>query len=135
MDEEIKEDSLIPADPTTKSYSFGVIDGEIYYRETSMVAKPNLSATAKARVKGMVELRDCVHRLIDLQMEDADELTVQKERQTLNSLYDAFSKRHGLINSRENALAFSADSSYYLLCSLEVLDNDGRLERKADSAI
>jgi len=132
LDEEIKEDSLIPADPTIKSYSFGVIDGEVYYRETSMMAKPDLSTAAKARVKGMVELRDCVHRLIDLQMEDADELTVQEERQTLNSLYDAFTKRHGLINSRENALVFSADSSYYLLCSLEVLDNDGRLERKAD---
>ena len=97
-----------------------------------MMAKPNLSATAKGRVMGMVELRDCVHRLINLQMEDADEISVQKERQTLNNLYDAFSKKYGLLNSRENALAFSADSAYYLLCSLEILDNDGRLERKAD---
>ncbi|MDE6934164.1 MAG: DEAD/DEAH box helicase family protein, partial [Oscillospiraceae bacterium] len=115
-----------------EKYSFGVVDGELYYRETSMMAKPNLSATAKGRVMGMVELRDCVHRLIDLQMEDADENSVQKERQTLNSLYDAFSKKYGLINNRENALAFSADNSYFLLCSLEMLDNDGRLERKAD---
>jgi len=74
-------DSLIPADPGIERYSFGIIDGEVYYRETSMMAKPDLSATATARVKGMVELRDCVHRLIDLQMEDADEISVQKERQ------------------------------------------------------
>ena len=132
LDEEIKTDALIPADPNIEKYSFGVVDGELYYRETSMMAKPNLSATARGRVMGMVELRDCVHRLIDLQMEDADENSVQKERQTLNSLYDAFSKKYGLINNRENALAFSADSSYFLLCSLEMLDNDGRLERKAD---
>ena len=132
LDEEIKTDALIPADPNIEKYSFGVVDGELYYRETSMMAKPNLSATAKGRVMGMVELRDCVHRLINLQMEDADEISVQKERQTLNNLYDAFSKKYGLLNSRENALAFSADSAYYLLCSLEILDNDGRLERKAD---
>ncbi len=132
LDEEIKTDALIPADPNIEKYSFGVVDGELYYRETSMMAKPNLSATARGRVMGMVELRDCVHRLIDLQMEDADENSVQKERQTLNSLYDAISKKYGLINNRENALAFSADSSYFLLCSLEMLDNDGRLERKAD---
>ena len=132
LDEEMDTDSLIPADPGIERYSFGIIDGEVYYRETSMMAKPDLSATAKARVKGMVELRDCVHRLINLQMEDADEISVQKERQALNSLYDTFTKKYGLLNSRENALAFSADSSYYLLCSLEVLDNDGRLERKAD---
>ncbi len=132
LDEEIETDALIPADPNIEKYSFGVVDGELYYRETSMMAKPNLSATARGRVMGMVELRDCVHRLIDLQMEDADENSVQKERQTLNSLYDAFSKKYGLINNRENALAFSADNSYFLLCSLEMLDNDGRLERKAD---
>ncbi|MDE7262222.1 MAG: DEAD/DEAH box helicase family protein, partial [Oscillospiraceae bacterium] len=132
LDKEVETDALIPADPNIGSYSFGVIDGEVYYRETSMMSKPNLNAAAKARIKGMVELRDCVHRLINLQMEDADESSVQKERQTLNSLYDAFSKKHGLINNRENALAFSADSAYYLLCSLEILDDDGRLKRKAE---
>ena len=132
LDEEVETDDLIPADPNIDSYSFGVIDGEVYYRETSMMSKPNLSTAAKARVKGMVELRDCVHRLINLQMEDADESSVQKERETLNSLYDTFSKKHGLINNRENALAFSADSAYYLLCSLEILDDDGRLKRKAE---
>lgn len=126
-------DTTIPADPNVKNYSYAVVDGEVYYRENSRMVKPDLNATAKERVKGMVELRDCVHKLIDQQLDgyidDAEIHTTQVE---LNDLYDAYTKKYGLINSRANALAFSDDSSYYLLCSLEFLDEDKNLERKAD---
>ena len=96
------------------------------------MVKPRLNATATARVIGMVELRDCVNRLIDLQMDDADALSIQAEQKKLNTLYDAFTARFGLISNRGNELAFSDDNSYYLLSSLEVLDEDGNLQRKAD---
>ena len=124
----------IPADPNVKNYSYAVVDGEVYYRENSFMVKPNLNATAKERVKGMAELRDCVHRLIDLQMWESDDISIRAEQQKLNRLYDRFTEKYGLINSRGNALAFADDSSYYLLCSLEVLDDEDKtkLKSKAD---
>ena len=126
-------DTSIPADPNVKNYSYTVVDGEVYYRENSRMVKPELNATAAERVKGMVALRDCVNELIALQMDEySAESRIQEAQTELNRLYDAFSAKHGLINDRANRLAFSDDSSYYLLCSLEVLDDDGKLERKAD---
>ena len=126
-------DTSIPADPNVKNYSYTVVDGEVYYRENSRMVKPELNATAAERVKGMVALRDCVNELIALQMDEySAESRIQEAQAELNRLYDAFSAKHGLINDRANRLAFSDDSSYYLLCSLEVLDDDGKLERKAD---
>ena len=124
----------IPADPNVKNYSYAVVDGEVYYRENSVMVKPSLNATAKERVKGMAELRDCVHRLIDLQMWESDDLAIRAEQQKLNRLYDRFTEKYGLINSRGNALAFADDSSYYLLCSLEMLDDEDKtkLKGKAD---
>ena len=124
----------IPADPNVKNYSYAVVDGEVYYRENSVMVKPNLNATAKERVKGMAELRDCVHRLIDLQMWESDDISIRAEQQKLNRLYDRFTEKYGLINSRGNALAFADDSSYYLLCSLELLDDEDKtkLKGKAD---
>ena len=124
----------IPADPNVKNYSYAVVDGEVYYRENSVMVKPNLNATAKERVKGMAELRDCVHRLIDLQMWESDDGSIRAEQQKLNRLYDRFTEKYGLINSRGNSLAFADDSSYYLLCSLEVLDDEDKtkLKSKAD---
>ena len=126
-------DTSIPADPNVKNYSYTVVGGEVYYRENSRMVKPELNATAAERVKGMVALRDCVNELIALQMDEySAESRIQEAQTELNRLYDAFSAKHGLINDRANRLAFSDDSSYYLLCSLEVLDDDGKLERKAD---
>ena len=124
----------IPADPNVKNYSYAVVDGEVYYRENSVMVKPSLNATAKERVKGMAELRDCVHRLIDLQMWESDDASIRTEQQKLNRLYDRFTEKYGLINSRGNALAFADDSSYYLLCSLEMLDDEDKtkLKGKAD---
>jgi len=124
----------IPADPNVKNYSYAVVDGEVYYRENSVMVKPSLNATAKERVKGLAELRDCVHRLIDLQMWESDDASIRTEQQRLNRLYDRFTEKYGLINSRGNALAFADDSSYYLLCSLEVLDDEDKtkLKSKAD---
>ena len=122
----------IPADPDVKNYSFTVVDGEVYFRENSVMVRAEMNATAKARVKGMIELRDCVHRLIDLQMYESDPAQIRIEQARLNRLYDTYTGKYGLINDRGNRLAFAKDSSYYLLCSLEVLDEDGRLERKAD---
>ena len=124
----------IPADPNVKNYSYAVVDGEVYYRENSVMVKPNLNATAKERVKGLAELRDCVHRLIDLQMWESDDISIRAEQQKLNRLYDRFTEKYGLINSRGNALAFADDSSYYLLCSLEMLDDEDKtkLKGKAD---
>ena len=124
----------IPADPNVKNYSYAVVDGEVYYRENSVMVKPSLNATAKERVKGLAELRDCVHRLIDLQMWESDDASIRTEQQRLNRLYDRFTEKYGLINSRGNALAFADDSSYYLLCSLEMLDDEDKtkLKGKAD---
>jgi hypothetical protein len=130
-DEEI--DDSIPADPDVKNYSYTVVDGEVYYRENSRMVRPELNETAKARVMGMVELRDCVQELINQQLDEyASDTEIKNTQAELNRLYDAFSAKYGLINSRGNSLAFAEDSSYYLLCSLEVIDEDGNLERKAD---
>ena len=123
----------IPADPDVKNYSYALVDGEVYFRENSVMVRPALSNVAKERVKGMIGLRDCVRALIELQMDyltpDAD---IREKQADLNSLYDGFSKKYGLINSKGNRMAFSDDSSYYLLCSLEVLDEDNKFLRKAD---
>ena len=126
-------DTSIPADPNVKNYSYTVVDGVVYFRENSRMVRPDLNATAEARVKGMVRLRDCVQELIDLQMDAATPDSDIREKQAeLNRLYDDFSAKYGLINDRANRLAFADDSSYYLLCALEIVDEDGRLERKAD---
>ena len=126
-------DTSIPADPNVKNYSYTVVGGEVYYRENSRMVKPELNATAAERIKGMVALRDCVNELIALQMDEySAESQIQDAQAELNRLYDAFSAKYGLINDRANRLVFADDSSYYLLCSLEVLDDDGKLERKAD---
>ena len=126
-------DTSIPADPNVKNYSYTVVDGAVYFRENSRMVRPDLNATAEARIKGMVRLRDCVQELIDLQMDAATPDSDIREKQAeLNRLYDDFSAKYGLINDRANRLAFADDSSYYLLCALEIVDEDGRLERKAD---
>ncbi len=123
----------IPADPDVKNFSYTIVDGEIYYRQNSIMTKPDLNATARERAKGMVELRNCVQKLIGQQMDGfiSDE-TIRETQAELNTLYDSFTAKYGLINSRANALAFADDSSYYLLCSLEELDEDKNLKRKAD---
>ena len=126
-------DTSIPADPNVKNYSYTVVDGAVYFRENSRMVRPDLNATAEARVKGMVRLRDCVQELIDLQMDAATlDSHIREKQAELNRLYDDFSAKYGLINDRANRLAFADDSSYYLLCALEIVDEDGRLERKAD---
>ena len=126
-------DESLPADPNVKNYSYTVVDGAVYFRENSRMVRPDLNTTAEARVKGLVGLRDCVQRLIDLEMDAAaPEAAIQGQMAELNRLYDDFSAKYGLINDRANRLAFADDSSYYLLCALEVLDEDGKLERKAD---
>lgn len=126
-------DTTLPADPDVKNYSYTVVEGNVYFRENSVMVRPELNATAEARIKGMVALRDCVHGLIDLQMDDyTPNAAILDKQAELNRLYDDFSEKYGLLNDRANRLAFSDDSSYYLLCALEVLDEDGNLERKAD---
>ena len=126
-------DTSIPADPNVKNYSYTVVDGDVYFRENSRMVRPELNATAEERVKGLVGLRDCVQELIDLQMDAAaSDAEIEGKQAELNRLYDSFSAKYGLINDRGNRLAFADDSSYYLLCALEVLDEDGKLERKAD---
>ena len=130
-DETIVE--TFPADPNVRNFSYTVVDGELYYRQNSIMTKPDFNATAKERAKGMVELRDCVQKLISEQMDGfiSDE-TIRQTQAELNTLYDGFTAKYGLINSRANALAFAEDSSYYLLCSLEELDEEKNLKRKAD---
>ena len=131
--EEDQIQDTIPADPDVKNYSYTLVDGEVYYRENSVMVKPDLNATAKERVKGMIELRDCVQSLISQQMDGfISDMTIQQTQRKLNRLYDTFTDKYGLINARANSLAFSDDSSYYLLCSLEILNENGDLERKAD---
>ena len=126
-------DESLPADPNVKNYSYTVVDGTVYFRENSRMVRPDLNATAEARVKGLVELRDCVQQLIDLEMDaGASDADIQAQMAELNRRYDDFSAKYGLINDRANRLAFANDSSYYLLCALEVLDENQRLERKAD---
>ena len=125
--------AAIPADPNVKNYTYTVVDGQVYYRENSLMVRPDLSAAAEARVRGMVSLRDCVRELIALQMDPATpDSAIRDQQAELNRRYDAYTAKYGLLNSRGNAQAFSDDSSYYLLCSLEILDEDGNLRRKAD---
>ena len=125
-------DESIPADPDVRNFSYAIVDGQVYYRENSRMVKPNLNQTAQERVKGMVELRDQVHRLIDAQLDEHSDEEITLMQQELNQTYDAFSAKYGLINDRANRLAFSDDSSYYLLCSLEILDEEHHLKGKAD---
>ena len=122
----------IPADPSVRNFSFTIVDGEIYYRENSVMHKVELSVTAQNRIKGMVKIRDCTRRLIEYQLEGYPDHLIEQEQRTLNHLYDEFTAKYGLLNSRGNNMAFSDDSSYCLLCSLEVLDENGSLVRKAD---
>ena len=132
-EEEPVSEAAIPADPNVKNYSYTVVDGAVYFRENSRMVRPDFNATAEARVKGMVGLRDCVQELIDLQMDAATpDSDIRVKQVELNRLYDDFSAKYGLINDRANRLAFADDSSYYLLCALEIVDEDGKLERKAD---
>ena len=130
LDEE--EDKSIPADPTVKNFSYTVVDGQVYYRENSLMHPVEVSVTAENRIRGMIELRECVRRLIEYQTEGYPDEDIAAEQQKLNALYDSFTAKYGLLNSRGNKLAFSEDSSYCLLCSLEVLDEQGNLKRKAD---
>lgn len=130
LDEE--EDHSIPADPTVKNFSYTIADGQVYYRENSLMHPVEVSITAENRIRGMIELRECVRRLIEYQTEGYPDEDIAAEQQKLNVLYDNFTAKYGLINSRGNKLAFSEDSSYCLLCSLEVLDEQGNLKRKAD---
>ena len=130
LDEE--EDRSIPADPTVKNFSYTIADGQVYYRENSLMHPVEVSVTAENRIRGMIELRECVRRLIEYQTEGYPDEDIESEQQKLNALYDSFTSKYGLISSRGNKLAFSEDSSYCLLCSLEVLDEQGNLKRKAD---
>ena len=133
VDEELTdEDNSIPADPEVRNFSYTVVDDKIYYRENSRMAPVDVSATAENRIKGMIAIRDCVRNLIEMQTADYPDYEVEKEQQKLNKLYDTFSKKYGLINSRANVSAFSQDSSFALLSAREVLDENGELERKAD---
>ncbi len=130
--EEAENTDILPADPDVRNYSFALVDGEVYYREGGIMVRQDVSAAMTARIKGLMELRDCTRRLIQLQTEDASDAEITAEQRRLNRLYDAYTVKHGLISNRENKRAFSDDSSYYLLCSLEILNEDGKLERKAD---
>ena len=131
-DIEEKEETMLPADPSVKNFSYTIIDGKVYFRENSVMAEQDLPITTISRIKGMIELRDCVRDLIDLQTEDYPEENIKIAQAKLNTMYDNYVKKYGIINSRGNRLAFEADSSYYLLCSLEIMDSDGKFIRKAD---
>ena len=126
------EDHSIEADPAVRNFSYTLVDGQIYYRENSRMNPVEVSKTAESRIKGMIELRDCVRTLLEYQTEDYPNEAIKEQQAKLNALYDDFTKKYGLINSRGNAIAFDQDSSYFLLCSLEVLDEDGGLKHKAD---
>jgi N12 class adenine-specific DNA methylase len=133
LDEMIEEeDTSIPADPNVRNFSYTIVDGEIYYRENSRMNKVEALVTAVNRIKGMIAIRDCTRDLIEYQTEDYSDDVIRKQQFKLNRLYDEFTVKYGLLNSRGNKMAFSDDSSYCLLCSLEILDEDGNLERKAD---
>ena len=130
--EEAERSDILPANPDVRNYSFALVDGEVYYREGGIMVRQDVSAAMTERIKGLMELRDCTRRLIQLQTENASDAEIAAGQRRLNTLYDAYTAKHGLISSRENKRAFSDDSSYYLLCSLEILNEDGKLERKAD---
>lgn len=131
-DELAEEDTSIPADPTVRNFSYTVVDDKIYYRENSRMTPVDCSATAENRIKGMIRIRDSVRTLLEMQTEDYPDSDIKAEQEKLNRLYDEFTKKYGLINSRANVSAFSQDSSYSLLSALEVLNDNGELERKAD---
>lgn len=130
-DVEENEVNYIPADPNVRNYSYTVVDGTIYYRENSVMREVETSETGKNRIKGMIEIRDCVKNLLEMQTNDYPYYDIEKEQHRLNEIYDKFVKKYGYINSRGNSTAFSDDSSYFLICSLEVFKND-EFERKAD---
>lgn len=132
VDELDEEDNSIPADPTVRNFSYTVLDDKIYFRENSRMSPAIVSATAENRIKGMVAIRDSVRNLIELQTEDYPDSEIKQAQEKLNTLYDSFTKKYGLINSRANTSAFSDDSSYALLSALEVINENGELERKAD---
>ena len=135
LDEELADEmsrQSIPADPSVKNFSYTVADNEVYYRENSVMKPVEVSDTAKERIKGMVAIRNCTQELIDMQLEEYSDVTIKEKQAELNSLYDNFSKKYGLINSQTNKRAFNQDSSYCLLCSLEKLDDEGNFKGKAD---
>lgn len=127
-----EQEKAIPADPNVRNFSFALVGGKVYFRENNEMTPANVSMTAENCIKGLLEIRDCVRKLIQYQTDDCPEEMIQTEQENLNRLYDAFTKKYGLINSRGNYLAFAADESYFLLCSLEVLDDEGKFKRKAD---
>ena len=129
---DINEGRTIPADPDVRNFSYALVNGQVYYRENSVMTRPVLNQTTQERVKGMIELRDCVRKLIDLQLTDGSDAEIRAQQAELGRLYDAFSAEYGIINGKANGRAFEGDSSYYLLCSLEILDEDRKLKRKAD---
>ena len=131
-DELDEEDNSIPADPNVRNFSYTVLNDKIYFRENSRMSPVEVSATAENRIKGMIGIRDCVRNLIELQTEDYPDSEIKQVQERLNTLYDNYTKKYGLINSRANTSAFSDDSSYALLSALEVINEDGELERKAD---
>ena len=125
-------DASVPADPNVRNFSFTMVDGKVYFRENDRMTPATVSMTAESRIKGLIQIRDCVRKLIEYQTEDYPEEMIRTEQENLNRLYDAFYQKYGLINSRGNYLAFASDESYFLLCSLEVLDDEGNFKRKAD---
>ena len=127
-----EQDASIPADPNVRNFSFALVDGKVYFRENDRMTPATVSMTAENRIKGLIEIRDCVRRLIEYQTEDYPEEKIHTEQENLNRLYDSYTEKYGLINSRGNYLAFASDESYFLLCSLEVLDDEGNFKRKAD---
>lgn len=133
VDEISDEQELsVPADPNVRNFSFTLVDGRIYFRENDRMQPASVSMTAENRIKGLIQIRDCVRKLIEYQTEDYPEEMICTEQENLNRLYDAYTAKYGLINSRGNYLAFASDESYFLLCSLEVLDDEGNFKRKAD---
>lgn len=130
-DAQESEATYIPADPNVRNFSYTVVDGQIYFRENSVMREVQTSETAKNRIKGMIKIRDCVKNLLEMQTEDYPDAAIETEQRRLNEIYDTFVKKYGYINSRGNASAFSDDSSYFLICSLEIF-KDGEFERKAD---
>ena len=126
--EENNVSDILPADPDVRNYSFALVGDDVFYREGGIMVRQDVSAAMTERIKGMMEQRDYTRRLIELQTMDAGDAEITGEQRRLNELYDTFTAKHGLISSRENKRAFDSDSSYYLLCSLEILDEDGRLK-------
>ena len=133
VDEISDEQELsVPADPNVRNFSFTLVDGRVYFRENDRMQPASVSMTAENRIKGLIQIRDCVRKLIEYQTDDYPEEMIRTEQENLNRLYDVYTAKYGLINSRGNYLAFASDESYFLLCSLEVLDDEGNFKRKAD---